>query len=190
MEHFKQSHFDKARDGFIPWTSGGYEICLPATLSHHWGSGSAPAPVQPWLDEGERFIAEEWTRQFPDRPGLVDCICAGEGEPGYQWQSEAENFECEAWSADTDCYFWKARVMFIAPDDRQNESGKPEVYIDAYLNTDLNYGRDHIGWLRCYGTDPNQTIGEFKRTYALSTFARMKPDQLARLAQQAIASLP
>jgi len=179
------------RDGFWPWTSGGYHMCLPAMLSHHWGTGRVPASLQPMIDEGDRIIANEWARRFPDRPPLLDCIAAWEEtDPLHKWHEAACEWECESWNEDTDCYFWKARVMFLAPGDMQNETGKPEVYIDAYLNTDLNYGRDHIPWLRAYGTNPDQTTGSFKRTIPLADFIAMDSAALEALCAEAIASLP
>ncbi len=178
------------RDGFIPFTSGGYHVCLPAALSYHWGTGMAPAPVQPLIDSGERIIAEEWARQYPERPPLVDCITAREGEPGHEWQSAAEDWEMESWQSDDDCYYWKARAMILAPDDRGNATGEPEVYIDAYLCTD-SYGRDNISWLACYpGGKADQTVGDFKRTIPAAEFETLTTEALEALAAEAMASLP
>lgn len=179
----------EARDGFIPWTHGGHHVCLAAAVSHHQSTGCAPAAIQPYIDEGERMIAEEWARQHPERPALWDCINAGPGEPGYEWQGEAEEWECEAWAHDDDCYFWKARAMIHAPGDLQNESGEWEVYVDAYLNTDINYGRDHIAWLSCYGGNPNCTVGDFKRTIPLADFIQLDTAALEAIVNEAIAAL-
>ncbi|WP_158010656.1 hypothetical protein [Tardibacter chloracetimidivorans] len=177
----------EARDGFIPWTSGGYEVCLPASLSHAWGSGSAPEPIQKIIDNETDLIADTWKQQYPDRPPFLECVL---GEHGQELEEQAQEYEMESWQGDDSCYFWKARVMFLAPGDPQNETGKLEVYLDAYLNTDLNYGRDHISWLRCHGSNPNQTVGTFKRTIDADVFASMTEEQLDALVTEAIKSLP
>lgn len=171
----------EARDGFIPYTSGGWHICLPAALSYCRSSGHAPAPLQGAIREGERFIADAWAERFPERPGLIDCIC----DESCEWQAEAEEWESEAWINDEDCYFWKAQVMFLGPLDQGNETGRAEVYIDAYLNTDLNYGRDYIDW-----AGGNQTHGNFKRTIPADQFAAMTEDDLDAIVQEAVESLP
>jgi hypothetical protein len=187
-----------ARSGFWPWTSGGYHFCLPASLSYHWGSGGAPAPIQSLIDSGNEIIAEEWRRQNPDRPGLVECIHS-EGEHtgiAQEWQQEAEEWESEAWANDDDCYFYKGRVIFLVPNDpsyrseEAPEPGEPYIYVDAYLNTDLNYGRDYINWLSCYGSNPNQTAGEFKRCFTVPQFEALSEEEMGALVVEALKSLP
>ncbi len=183
------------RSGFWPWTSGGSMIVLPAALAHHWGTGNAPAPLQPLLDAGARLIEESWAEQYPDRPSLTACITAEPGTPAAEFQSAAERWEVEAWEADEDVYFWKARAMFLAPEDTSFDpdeapDGGPYVYIDAYLNIDLNYGRDSIGWLRAYGSEPNQTAGDFKRVIPLAEFVTLDEDGLDAIAAAALAALP
>lgn len=172
------------RSGFWPWTSGGFEVCLPAALSYCWSTGSAPAAIQPMIDQGDRFIAEAWRERYPRRPSLDDCIAGGEGiRP--KWQSEAEEWETEAWMADDDCYFWKARVMFEDAGDMNGDGVAPRVHIDAYLNTDLNYGRDDIGWLSAYGQKTDQTWGNFKVSFPLAKFARLQSKHLSALVSSA-----
>lgn len=167
-----------ARDGFIPYTSGGFEVCLPASLNHAYGSGSIPAPIQPIIDSWLKDCADEWEREFPDRPPLEDCFCGDDED----LRTLAGDFESDYLCNSDESYFWKARVMFLDADDRQNESGKPEVYIDAYLNTDIGYGRDHIPWVAPLGGKANQTIGSFKLTIPADDFAAMDDDALEALA--------
>ena len=175
-----------ARDGFIPYTSGGFEICLPASLNHAYGSGSVPAPIQPIIDSWLKDCADDWAREYPDRPSLMDCIC-GDDE---SLRDAACEYESEYLCNSDESYFWKSRIMFLDADDRQNETGKPEIYIDAYLNTDIGYGRDHIPWLSHYGSNPNQTIGSFKLTIPADDFAKLDDDALEALAIQAVKQLP
>lgn len=193
----------KSRDGFWAWTSGGHHVCLAAAISHHWGTGAAPAPIQPMIDAMDEIIAGEWKREFPERPSWQDCIgfwpdmhpdlFGGETPMARDipetMQEEAREFEEAIWQEDTDCYYWKARAMIHGPSDRQNETGEWEVYIDAYLCSDT-YGRDSISWLSAYGQKTDQTTGEFKRTIPLREFAAMDSDALEAIAAEAVAQLP
>jgi hypothetical protein len=176
----------QARDGFIPYTSGGFEVCLPASLHSAYSSGRNPAPLQPIIDGWLKDAADEWAREFPDRPSLDDCAC-GDDE---KLRQEAWDYESDYLCNSDECYFWKARVMFLDSDDRQNQSGKPEVFIDAYLNTDIGYGRDHIPWMPHYGGKANQTIGSFKLTIPADSFAALDDDELEALAIEAVKQLP
>lgn len=177
---------DKARDGFIPYTSGGFEVCLPASLNHANSSGAIPAPLQPIIDTWLTDCADAWALEFPDRPAFEDCVCGNDE----RLREEAWEYESEYLCNSDECYFWKARVMFLAPDDRQNESGKPEVYVDAYLNTDIGYGRDHIPWMPHYGGKADQTIGSFKITIPADQFAALDDEALGALAIEAVKQLP
>ena len=177
---------DKARDGFIPYTSGGFEVCLPASLSSAHSSGRVPAPIQPIIDTWLKDAADEWAREYPDKPSLVDCILGDDRD----LSEKAADFESDYLCNSDESYFWKARVMFLDADDRQNESGKPEVYIDAYLNTDIGYGRDHIPWIAPLGGKANQTVGSFKLTIPADDFAALDDDALEALAIEAVKQLP
>lgn len=176
----------KGRDGFTPYTSGGFEVCLPASLHYAHSSGQAPAPLQSIIDTWLNDAAEEWQRLNPDKPLLVDCVC-GDDE---KLREEAWDFETDYLCNSDESYFWKARVMFLDADDRQNETGKPEVFIDAYLNTDIGYGRDHIAWMPHYGGKANQTVGSFKLTIPADDFAALDDDALEALAIEAVKQLP
>lgn len=175
-----------ARDGFIPYTSGGFEVCLPASLYSAYSSGSAPAPIQSIIGTWLKDAADEWAREYSEKPSLIDCICGDDSD----LRELASDFESEYLNNSDECYFWKARVMFLNADDRQNETGKPEVYIDAYLNTDIGYGRDHIPWASHCGGKSDQTIGSFKLTIPADDFAAMDSDALEALAIEAVRQLP
>lgn len=177
---------DKARDGFIPYTSGGFEVCLPASLHSAHSSGRIPAPLQFIIDGWLKDCADDWAREYPEKPSLEDCVC-GDDE---KLREEAWDYESNYLCNSDECYFWKARIMFLDADDRQNETGKPEVYIDAYLNTDIGYGRDYIPWVTPLGGKANQTVGSFKRTISADDFAKLEGDALEALAIEAVKQLP
>jgi hypothetical protein len=179
-----------SRDGFWSWNSGGYEVCLPASLYSAWSSGQCPAPVASIIRSGNTMIADEWKRQHPGRPEFDECVCAGAGDPGYEWQEAAQEWEQEGWQSDDDCYYWKARVIYYAAGAIGNTSGQDEVYLDAYLCSD-SYGRDTISWLACYpGGKADQTAGNFKLTLPVDKFAALHPDQIARMVKTAMRKLP
>jgi hypothetical protein len=142
--------------------------------------------LQPIIDNWLNDAADQWQTMNPDKPPLFDCICGGDDD----LRAEAEDFESDYLCNSDESYFWKARVMFLGADDRQNESGKPEVYIDAYLNTDIGYGRDHIPWMPHYGGKANQTVGSFKLTMPADEFAKLDDEALDALAVEAVRQLP
>ena len=174
------------RDGFIPYTSGGFEICLPASLYSANSSGRIPAPLQSIIDGWLKDCADDWAREYPEKPSLEDCVCGDDDD----LRAEAEEFETDYLCNSDECYFWKARIMFLGADDRQNETGKPEVFIDAYLNTDIGYGRDHIPWMPHNGGKANQTVGSFKITIPADQFAALDDEALDALAIEAVKQLP
>lgn len=178
------------RSGFIPWTNGGYAVTLPASLYHAWSSGSAPAPVVPIIQAGEEILADEWACQFPERPPLVDCICADDNDSAAQWRDTAQEWEMEGWQSDDDCYYWKARIIYYAENNRDNISGKPEVYLDAYLCSD-SYGRDYISWLPFTGGGKaDRTSGAFKLQMEADKFAKISDAQIKRIVKTALRKLP
>ena len=179
----------ESRDGFWSWNNGGYEVCLPASIYSAWGRSLCPAPILPAIRSGIQFIAEEWNEQHLERPPFETCVTACEGEPGHEWQEAAYEWEQEWWQPNDDCYYWKARAVFYAPGSPNNESGEPEVYLDAYLCAD-SYGRDIIPWLSCYpGGEADQTSGGFKLTLPVAKFIKLRPDQIDRMVKVALRKL-
>lgn len=176
----------ESRSGFWSWNGGGFMVVLPASLGHCWSSGSCPAPLLPMINSGNEILADEWARQHPDRPTLSDCLRADEGEPAYEFREAAQEWEQEAWAAHDGAYFWKARAVFYAASDQGNTSGQDEVYLDAYLCTDLNYGRDHIPWANA----KDQTSGSFKMTIPAERFGGLRPEVIERLVRWTMHKMP
>lgn len=176
----------QSRDGFWAWTSGGFKVCAPAQLAHHHlQEESAPAPVRQYVAMISEQAATSWAERYPDRPPLLDCI-----HEQNEWASEAEEWESNAVDADSDCYYWKARVMFLDADDVNSGVKEPSVLVDCYLNTDLNYGRDHIPWLAAYGGKTDQTIGSYSATWPLRKFAKFQDKHIDAIVAAAERSLP
>ncbi len=166
-----------AYDGFIPFTDGGFNVIAYATMSYAWGSGNVPTAIQPYLDAALKDAATEWDEKHPD--ATVEMIYADpemvalekEGQlvlPGLiverdDWQRRQhpllekwQEFETN-WMQEGGTYFYKARVLFYDVDNSSNVTGKPEAYFFVGINTDFEYGRDNIPWLKYYGSNPQQS---------------------------------
>ena len=161
-------------------------MCLPASLCSAWSKGSCPGPILSTIQSGNASIADEWNRQHPDKPPFDECAM---GDHGEELQEAAHEWETEGWQSDDDCYFWKARAIFYAPDQIPNETGEPEVYLDCYLCAD-SYGRDNISWLSAYGSKTDQTSGGFKLTLPVRKFVKLTPAHIDRMVKTAMRKLP
>lgn len=180
----------EARDGFWPWTQGGYKVCLPASLRSAQVSGSAPAPIQSLIDSSVKDAEEEWDRANPEFP--IAVLYGGcDGGPLYERIRELWYEHADMWfNGSDDCYFWKARIIYYAADNRHNDLDVDSVYIDAYLVTD-SYGRDSIPWLAAYpGGKADQTSGDFKRSIPMAEFVAMSDEAVLELAKEALSQLP
>lgn len=161
----------QCRDGFIPHTNGGFDAMALNTLHNVWGSGIGNnSLVEPFVDSALRD-AETWffeeNREAFEKHGYREEM----GEPISWLYSKAEEerespdqialfqmpkarnlwaeklredfYEYESQSMCEGSEFWlQCRVLFFAPDNRRNQSGKPEAYFMAGLNLDFTYGRD------------------------------------------------
>jgi hypothetical protein len=157
---------NEARSGFFPFTEGGWEGIVYATLWGAYSSGSIPAVIQPFIDSSLNDCQEEWDRENPEHPyswlfeddaedqGQVTLL--GKSTEREHWREKFYEFETE-WMSSGDTYFYKVRAIYYGPSNHRNESGEPEVFLMVGINTDFEYGRDHIPWLSYYGSDPHCT---------------------------------
>lgn len=83
-------------------------------------------------------------------------------------------------------YFYKVRCQYYTADNPRNESGEDEVHFTAYLNTDLEYGRDYIPWLSYTGGKADQTYGGFGETVPVS---ELTPERFEELYEEALDAL-
>lgn len=174
------------RDGFIPFTDGGFDGVGYATLSYAHSSGAAPSVIQPYLDAELKQIEQAWDEKHPERP--VSWIYADE-EPHPTssrevWREAFCDFENESMS-EGGTYFYKVRVLFHG-DQHRSESGEPEALFCVGINTDFEYGRDHIPWLSCYGKDPNCTKWLWERTVKVRDLSGRRVDSFIRQAIKAL----
>lgn len=181
------------RSGFIPYTDGGHFACLPASIDASIGAGTLPAPVQAIVDRNEPGLIAAWDEAHPATPhaAFYGADAPEDLPPELEEAREAFwDFEHEWWG-EGGTYFWKATAQLYAPDNRNNPTpGEWSVYLSAWLNTDLDYGRDYIAWLACYGSNPDQTRGRWEKIMSLARFLKLSEARVSALAEEAIAAMP
>lgn len=194
----------EAYDGFIPYTDGGYDGVAFGLLSYAYGSGSAPAAIQPYIDSSIKDAEEEFHREHgitveelyqqrsdmwkeweqPALPGIEKPTYPPEPELLETWH-EME----DSWLSEGGTYYYKVRVLFYRPDNYRNKSGDYEVRIFAYLNTDFGYGRDSISWLPAMGGKADQTEGNWERTMSAAEFNALGESGIDSLVEEATTHL-
>lgn len=151
--------------GFVPFTDGGVDVVIPASMSYCDSSGSCPNAIQPYLDAARKDCEDEWDSQNPEHtvewiysetPPQGDLLDpkAAQAEKD-RWREKYFDFEQE-WMSEGETFFYKVRAIYHG-DEHRSESGEPEILFCVGINTDFEYGRDHIAWLSCYGGDPQCT---------------------------------
>lgn len=145
----------ESRSGFIAFTNGGWDGIVFASLGSAYSSGDTPKVIQPYLDSALKEAEEEFDREHGE--GTVKAIYAwgddpaqlplieGVRQPDHPLQEEWWEFQDE-WLRSGDTYFYKVRALYFDSDNSRNESGEPEVFFAVGVNTDFEYGRDHIAW--------------------------------------------
>lgn len=194
----------EARDGFIPYTNGGWDGVAYAQLSYAYSSGHAPAAVQSAIDGSLKDAAEEFERANGITVAEMDQWEADEAArlamPALPGMAPADTFVQhplreklwdmqDSWMSEGGTYFYKCRVMFYESGNYRNELGTDEVRLFAYLNTDYEYGRDYISWLPAMGGKADQTVDGFARTMTLAEFVALGEEGIADLVTEAVNSL-
>lgn len=183
---------NRSRDGFIAFTDGGFDGVGSALMSYAHGAGVTPQAIQPYLDSALKEVAEEWDKEHPDHP--VSWLWQDEEPqptlpgipPGI---SLREKLKEEFWEAEDaalregSTYFYKVRVLFYDRSNSSDQTGEPEAFFMVGINTDFEYGRDSIPWLRCYGKDPQQTKWLWEKTVKIRD---LNARRIASLTKQAI----
>jgi hypothetical protein len=149
-----------SRDGFIPFTNGGFDIMLPTELAHVWGSGNGPSneAISKQLDEIiessqqlalESFVYENksvFEEIFPDADlnnptfdliNYHDLYDMGHGALAEKLSEYEYDYLSEGGTL-----WYQFRVLYYSADNSRNESGDDEILFMAGVNLDLEYGRD------------------------------------------------
>lgn len=138
----------ESRSGFWSWNNGGFDALAWTDLRAAWGSGIGnegkiaevidscltDAADSFWRENEEKLKALEITEETCNYHDLYE---AGHGD-----LAEEVSQEEDSWLSEGGEFWYQCRVIFFSPDNSSNESGKPEAYFMAGLNTDYGYGRD------------------------------------------------
>jgi hypothetical protein len=187
---------NKSRDGFIPFTQGGFDGIGYSDLRYCWSSGNVPKVIQPYIDESLKDCKKWWDEENPDHP--YEWIFDNEADDnerkqmdlafieGYHptkreiWREKYYDYEDESLSEGS-TFFYKVRVLFFDEGNHRNVSGEPEAYFMAMINTDFEYGRDNISWA---GGNQNECFWE--KTVPISEITDELIDQFIQEASDAL----
>lgn len=148
-------------DGFFPYTLGGFEAVLCATLGYAYGSGAIPACIQPYVDG----TLEEIEKDFCEKHSLKELV---PDELTEEQQKQFWEMEHRALYDYDSTYFYKVRSW-------KDKNGS--IFFDSYINTDFGYGRDYVSYA---GGD--KTHGQYKRRFHISE--NLTDDQVKRICEQ------
>lgn len=188
------------RDGFVAYTSGGFDAIGYGDASIGLGSGTLPEAVKPYTDRETKEHDEEWDQENPEH--TVDWIFSQPSDEQLllfngvdpqralreKWRDKYhERYDArfqEGWT-----YFYKVRALFHNGNSwTKSESGEPEVLFCVGINTDFEYGRDTIPWLSCYGRSPNCTDWKWEKTVKVSDLTSELIDTMIEEASDALRS--
>jgi hypothetical protein len=186
---------NRSRDGFIPFTDGGFDGIGYGRMGYAHGAGCVPEAIKPYLDDALKEVEKGWDENHPDHP--VKWLFEHEEPhptlPGIEPQRITKRDQLreefyeqqDSYLSEGDTYFYKVRVLFHG-DQHSSESGEPEAFFMVGINTDFEYGRDSIPWLRCYGRDPQCTKWLWEKTVKIK---HLNARRIASLTRQAIKGL-
>lgn len=123
---------DKCVPGFIPFTNGGWNGVCNFTLNSDAGRSVPIINKYVQRDEEECvrcFMAENDIENESDIYDHPD------------WESYADS-----WNSDDATWFVYVRACYFTPDNHRNRSGEPEWSLGVAINTDFDYGRDHVAY--------------------------------------------
>ena len=163
---------NRHRDGFIPFTDGGFDGVGYATMSYAYSSGCAPVVIRPYIDSTLKDVEKDWDEENPTHP--TSWLFAREEDEATQLEMFGPSHERDHWREkyweiehqafeEGSTYFYKVRVLFHG-DRQRSESGEPEALFCVGINTDFEYGRDTIPWLAHMGGKVHQTEWLWEKT--------------------------
>ena len=137
----------EAYDGFIPYTDGGWDGV--ATFGFYSEPAYGTPQIAKFHDQDydwclSEFRAEnEWEDEEVPEGNDVPLRLSD------AWQDYRQEWEC----SDESVWFVKVRGLVYGQHHRRNETGQDEVMLCFGINTDFDYGRDHVSYAPGAGTD-------------------------------------
>lgn len=160
----------KARDGFFPYTNGGYSGV--ASIPFRYGRFDYDC-LSEYHDRDTEDMYAAFRRDKGD-PEEYDDLSNEEFFDKFYEDGGAE-FRSEWEMNNGDVFFLMFRAIFFDVSNRRNVSGEPEVYFFAGVNVDFNYGRDSIPW-----AGKSTFIHEYERNIPLSGLTTDLCDQIEK----------
>ena len=134
-----------ARDGFIPFTNGGWNGTV--TFGLHGEEAWSVDQIRPIVEADYK----EMLATFLTEHDIADYASDDLTVPP-ELQQEWEDYTTE-WEQGDDCaWFVYVRAIFYEQGNSRNQSGEDEFLFCLAINDDLNYGRDSISWLKGVGS--------------------------------------
>lgn len=112
----------KHRDGFIPFTNGGFTLSATSDLGLAHDSGSYPTVIGEYIESSVKDARESYEGENYDTDDYYD---------------HEHN-----WLAEGGAFWYEIRVLYYSKNNRRNISGQDEILVLAGVNTDFEYGRD------------------------------------------------
>lgn len=148
-------------DGFYPYTLGGFEAVLCASLGEAYSSGYIPACVQPYVDGTLEEVEKDFCKEYGLKELFPDELTEEQAEKFWEMENRA------LYDYDS-TYFYKVRAW-------KDKDGT--IFFDSYINTDFGYGRDYVSYA---GGD--KTHGRYKRRFYISE--NLSQEQVKRICEQ------
>jgi hypothetical protein len=141
------------REGYVPFTDGGFVAQVNVPLGYLLGYSTVPAFLADAVDNAVSSYKAAWLEEHPD----------------YDFDDDVDGYhDALDYSFDADV---DVRVQFYAADNAHNESGEDELYISAGYNT-AEYGRDKFRQTLASKTLPLDGLTANKFTKAIGTMLK------------------
>lgn len=175
----------EARSGYIPFTDGGAHVCVGAVLSYCLSSGSFPTEVvREYAERIQGYAQKEWERQTGKS---LDSVMNARDSDDKATRDQAESdwdefgeFEHEYLMEGCEFYYKARAILYRAGNWRSPDKSQDVVLFDVYLCMD-SYGRDSIPWLKAYGSNTDQTEGDYRRVVPVS---ELSDDRLREIVEE------
>lgn len=124
----------QAREGFLPFTNGGYRVMKYGDLALAESTGSFPPIIGERLEASYEYALDCFAEENPDKVMTDNQVKEEYREEWCDYYS--------AWLSEGGLFGYEVRALFYGRDNLRNVSGKDEIRVFAGVNTDFEYLRD------------------------------------------------
>ena len=148
----------QSRDGFIPFTDGGWQISRFQTLQYYEGSGKrvggtkkAEKLLADGIAQGYAFAQDQFKEEYPDivkELGADKINYSDLNEAGYNDEAEKlSELEMDNLSDDNSTIMFELGASYYKPDNDRNEfKGKHSITVFGTINFEAPYHRHQDKW--------------------------------------------